>query len=115
MVYTYRDYNTIDGFWDRYHLEFQDIYDRFAIGSITVVDDMQVDYGFTDRRVLDIGTGTGKSAFRIAQYAQSVVSIEPFVAMRSYAIEKQRQLGVNSVQINVSKFSWSSRIFHRSV
>ena len=99
MVYVYRGYQTIEGFWDRYHLEYQDIYDRFAIWSIAEVDDLQVNYGFTGKRVLDIGTGTGISAFRIAQYADSVVSIEPFIAMRSYAIEKQRQLGVDNVQI----------------
>lgn len=97
MVYTYKGYETIDGFWDRYHLEYQDIYDRFAIGSITAVDDLQVNYGFTGKRVLDIGTGTGKSAFRIAEYADSVVSIEPFVTMRSYAIEMQKQLGINNI------------------
>ena len=99
MVYVYRGYQTIEGFWDRYHLEYQDIYDHFAIGSIAEVDDLQVNYGFTGKRVLDIGTGTGISAFRIAQYADSIVSIEPFIAMRSYAIEKQRQLGVDNVQI----------------
>jgi len=99
VVYSYRDCKTIDGFWDRYHLEFQDVYDRFAIGSVTMVDDMQVNYGFTGKRVLDMGTGTGKSAFRIAEYADSVVSIEPFIPMRSYAIEKQKQLGIKNVQI----------------
>ena len=99
MVYTYKGYETIDGFWDRYHLELQDVYDRFAIGSITVADDIQVNYGFSGKRVLDIGAGTGKAAFRIAEYADSVVSIEPFTAMRSYAIEKQKQLGIKNVQI----------------
>ena len=97
MVYTHRGYVTIDGFWDRYPFEYQDIYDRFAIGSIATVDDIQVHYGLTGKRVLDIGGGTGKSAFRIAEYADSVVSIDPFIAMRSYAIDKQRQLGVRNV------------------
>ena len=99
MVYTYRGYQTIDGFWDRYHFEFQDVYDRFALSSIAPVDDIQANYGFTGKRVLDIGGGTGKSAFRIAEYADSIVSIEPHIPMRSYAIEKQRRLGIKNVQI----------------
>lgn len=98
MVYTYRGYDTIDGFWNRYHLEFQDIYDRFSRWSIAAVDDIQVHHGFTGKRVLDIGGGTGISAFRIAEYARSVVSIEPFPAMRSYAIARQKELGVANVR-----------------
>ena len=47
---------------------------------------------------MDIGGGTGLSAFRIAQYAKSVVSIEPSIQMRSYAIAKQQELGVNTVE-----------------
>ena len=98
MVYSYRGYQTIENYWDRYHFEFQDIYDRFALSSVSAVDDMQVNYGFTGKRVLDIGGGTGKSAFHIAQYADSVVSIEPQIALLNYAIEKQKQLGVNNIQ-----------------
>ena len=98
MVYTHRGYKTIDSFWDKYPHEYQDVYDRFAIGSITTVDDIQVHYGLTGKRVLDIGGGTGRSAFRIAQYADFVVSIEPFIAMRSYATEKQKQRGARNVE-----------------
>jgi ubiquinone/menaquinone biosynthesis C-methylase UbiE len=98
MVYSYRGYQTIENYWDRYHLEFQDVYDRFALSSVSAVDDMQVNYGFSRKRVLDIGGGTGKSAFRIAQYANSVVSIEPYIAFLSFAIEKQKQMGINNVQ-----------------
>ena len=98
MVYSYRGYQTIENYWDRYHLESQDIYDRFALSSVSAVDDMQVNYDFTGKRVLDIGGGTGKSAFHIAKYADSVVSIEPDIAFLSFAIEKQKQLGVNNIQ-----------------
>lgn len=98
MVYTYRGYKTIDGFWDIYHFEFQDIYDRFSLHSISAVDYLQKTLDFTGKRVLDIGGGTGLSAFRIAQYAKSVVSIEPSIPMRSHAIAKQHKLGVNNVE-----------------
>ena len=98
MVYFYRGCKTIDGFWDRHHLEFQDVYDRFSLHSISAVDEIQKTFGFTGKRVLDIGGGTGLSAFRIAEYADSVVSIEPFIAMRNYAIERQKQLGMSNVQ-----------------
>jgi SAM-dependent methyltransferase len=98
MVYTYRGHKTIENFWDKYHLEFQDIYDRFSLHSISAIDYLQKTLGFTDKRVIDIGGGTGLSAFRIAQYAKFVVSIEPFDAMRDYAIAKQKKLGVKNVK-----------------
>ena len=98
MVYLYRGYPTVEAFWDKYHLEYQDIYDRFSLHSISAIDDLQNTLGFEGKRVLDIGGGTGLSAFRIAQYAESVVSIEPSIPMRSYAIAKQQKLGVNNVE-----------------
>lgn len=99
MVYSYRGYQTIKNYWDRYHLvPFLDVYDRFALSSVSAVDDMQVNYGFSGRRVLDIGGGTGKSAFRIAQYANFVVSIEPLTTFLKFAIKKQKQTGISNVQ-----------------
>ena len=98
MVYSYRGYLTVEGFWDKYHLEYQDIYDRFSLSSISTIDDLQKTMGFTGKRVLDIGGGTGLSAFRIAQYADYVVSVEPFDTMRNYAVAKQKRLGVNNVE-----------------
>jgi len=98
MVYKYRDYDTIEGFWDKYHFEYQDIYDRFALTSVEVVDDIQEKYGFTDKNVLDIGSGTGKSTFRIAQYANNVTGIEPSLIMREYAEEKNKELKLRNVK-----------------
>jgi ubiquinone/menaquinone biosynthesis C-methylase UbiE len=98
LGYSYRGYQTIKNYWDRYDLEFHDIYDRFALSSVSAVDDILVNYGFTGKRVLDIGAGTGKSTFRIAQYADSVVNIDPHDTFLSYAIEKQKQLGYNNIQ-----------------
>lgn len=98
MVYSYRGYPTVDNFWDRYHLEYPDIYDRFSLHSISAVDDIQQSLGFTGSIVLDIGSGTGLSAFRIAEYADLVVGIEPFISMRNYAIEKQKRLCINNVK-----------------
>ena len=99
MVYTHRGHTTIDGFWGRYHLEFQDVYDRFSLWSISAIDYLQEHYGFTGKRVLDIGTGTGLTAFRIAQDASSVVSIDPYPAMRDFTIRKQEKLGIKNVRV----------------
>jgi ubiquinone/menaquinone biosynthesis C-methylase UbiE len=99
MVYSYRGHKTVDNYWDRYHLvPFLDVYDRFALSSVSAVDDIQANCGFSGKRVLDIGGGTGKSAFRIAKYANSVVSIEPLTTFLSFAIRKQKQMGITNVQ-----------------
>jgi ubiquinone/menaquinone biosynthesis C-methylase UbiE len=97
-IHTYRGYPTVDKFWDRYQLEYQEIYDRFSLHSISTVDDLQRTLGFTGKRVLDIGGGTGLSAFRIAQHANFVISIEPSDVMRNYAVAKQKRLGVKNIQ-----------------
>jgi len=98
MVYLYKGHPTVEGFWDKYHLEFPDIYDRFALTTINVIDHIQQKFGFTDKNVLDIGSGTGKSTFRIAQYANNVTGIEPAIAMRNYAENKKRKSKIGNVE-----------------
>ena len=98
MVYLYKGHLTVEGFWDKYYLEFADVYDRFALTSVEVIDHIQQVFSFTDKNVLDIGSGTGKSTFRIAQYADNVTGIEPAIAMRSYAEERKTELKNQNVK-----------------
>ncbi|MFC2015197.1 class I SAM-dependent methyltransferase [Chloroflexota bacterium] len=82
-------------------MEYQEIYDRFSLHTLSAVDELQNTFGFNGLKILDIGGGTGISAFRIARYADSVISIEPFDAMRNFAITKQKRLGIDNVEFLV--------------
>jgi SAM-dependent methyltransferase len=93
----YRGYETIEQDWDRFYIEYPHIYDRFAISSIHAVHELHATFKFTGMRVLDIGSGTGKSTFEIAKYANYVVGVEPWFEMRAFAINQQERLGIRNV------------------
>lgn len=94
----YRGWATVDGDWDRFYKEFPGVYDRFAISTPLVVDEMRRVTDFAGARVLSLASGTGKDVFEIATEAAHVVGLEPWVEMRSFAIAKQQRLGVRNVE-----------------
>ena len=52
---------------------------------------------FRDRRVLDVGAGTGRLTFTVADVARSVHAAEPVGALRAYLREKAARLGFRNV------------------
>lgn len=93
----YRGYETIAEDWDRFYREYPHLYDRFALSSVHAVQELQAMVGFTGTRVLDVGSGTGKSTFELAKYADYVVGVEPWAEMRTFALHKQARLGIRNV------------------
>jgi SAM-dependent methyltransferase len=54
---------------------------------------------FTDKTVLDIGSGTGRLAFTAAPLAKYVYASEPVDRLREYMKEKQQSLGIKNVYV----------------
>lgn len=54
---------------------------------------------FTDKIVLDIGSGTGRLAFAAAQKAKKVYAIEPIDCLREFMRDKIRSLGINNMVV----------------
>ena len=54
---------------------------------------------FTDKTVLDIGSGTGRLAFAAATIARTVYACEPVDRLREYMREKQKRLEIDNVYI----------------
>ena len=88
---------TIDGDWDRFYLEFPDVYDRFAVSGPPTVTAVHELFEFAGKVLVDAGSGTGKSTFELARYARFVVGLEPWDPMRQFAARKLRSLGLRNV------------------
>jgi SAM-dependent methyltransferase len=52
---------------------------------------------FTDKVVLDIGSGTGRLAFTVAPFAQAVFAVEPVANLRRFLWHKRTRLGLDNV------------------
>lgn len=52
---------------------------------------------FTDKVVLDIGSGTGRLAFTVAPQARAVYAVEPVANLRRYLVQKRASLGLDNV------------------
>jgi len=54
---------------------------------------------FSDKTVMDIGSGTGRLAFAAATVARHVYACEPVDRLREYMREKQKRLNVNNLYV----------------
>ncbi|MCH7699948.1 MAG: class I SAM-dependent methyltransferase, partial [Chloroflexi bacterium] len=88
---------TIDQDWERFYTEFPDIYDRFAVTSPVVATKIDKLFGVRDKIVVDVGSGTGRSTFALAEKARLVIGVDPWPAMRQFAVAKARQTRVRNV------------------
>ena len=52
---------------------------------------------FTDKTVIDIGSGTGSQVFRVAALAKTVFAVEPVGNLRAYIKNKAKKLGFDNV------------------
>jgi ubiquinone/menaquinone biosynthesis C-methylase UbiE len=91
---------TIDNRWDILYREYPEAYDAFASiphepNTLRWLTDT---VPLTGKTVVDVGAGTGKSTFQLAQAAQTVIGVEPEEAMRQVAITNAERLAVANVQ-----------------
>jgi SAM-dependent methyltransferase len=54
---------------------------------------------FKDKKVLDLGSGTGRLAFAAAPYAKEVYACEPCERLRVYIKEKQKTLNIKNMYV----------------
>lgn len=73
-----------------------EIYDRLTF--LTWDDRSLLDMAdFTDKVVLDIGSGTGRLAFTVAPLARAVYAVEPVANLRRFLWAKRARLGLENV------------------
>jgi ubiquinone/menaquinone biosynthesis C-methylase UbiE len=91
---------TIENQWNIFYRDYPEIYDRFGkvMKQPTAVQEINRHFPLAGLNILDVGSGTGLSTFELAQYAQSVVGIEPEAAMRTIAEQEASRLGITNVR-----------------
>jgi ubiquinone/menaquinone biosynthesis C-methylase UbiE len=55
---------------------------------------------FSDKIILDIGSGTGRLAFAAANTAKYIYAIEPVDRLREYLRDKKNKLGIKNIRIS---------------
>lgn len=90
---------TIDNRWDILYRDYPEIYDAFAAFPYDPrwVDVVNRDFPLAGKSVVDVGSGTGKSSFSLAEYAAHVLGVEPEAAMRDVAERAAAQRQVDNV------------------
>jgi len=88
---------TLEGDWDRFYLEYPDVYDRFALTSASSVAAMGEMFDLDGKCIVDVGSGTGRSTFELAKHARFVVGLEPWDPMREFSVRKARSMGIQNV------------------
>jgi ubiquinone/menaquinone biosynthesis C-methylase UbiE len=91
---------TIEGRWDILYRDYPDVYEAFS--SFPYEPDamsvLMAKFPIGDATVLDIGSGTGKSSFALAEHAREVIGVEPGAAMRAVAERSAAALGVRNIR-----------------
>ncbi len=91
---------SIENRWDRLYAEFPDVYDAFASFPYTPrpVDIVLGRFPIAGADVIDLGSGSGRSALPLAEHARSVVGVEAEPAMLAVAERSAAERGITNVR-----------------
>lgn len=100
---------SIENQWDILYRDYPEVYDKFASFkySPNFIDFVNKKFNIKGKIVADIGSGSGKSTFQLAKYAEHVIGIEPEDAMRNLAIKNSKKKKIKNVEF---KKGWAQRI-----
>jgi SAM-dependent methyltransferase len=94
---THRGHPYLPDFWD-YYTRLPDVYDRFALSTDGGVHELHSRLDLTGKTVLDVASGTGRSAFAIARRAAAVTGVDPDRVMRAFSLRRLEASQVRNVQ-----------------
>ncbi len=94
---------SLEGRWDILYRDYPEIYEEW--GQIPMVPDfvdvMVAHFPLAGKVVVDVGSGTGLSTFKLAKHADFVIGIEIEEAMLSVATERAKECGVENVRFDL--------------
>ena len=84
---------SLEGRWDILYRDFPEVYEEWGkIPKVPELLDVIVNrFPLKGKVVVDVGSGTGDSSFKLAKHADSVIGIEIEEAMLSVAAERARE------------------------
>jgi len=91
---------TIENDWDALFRDYPEIYDEFANVETkpTIVEVINKYFPLKGKVVLDVGCGTGGPTFKLAEYAGSVIGVEPERSMREVAAKHVDERAIANVE-----------------
>jgi ubiquinone/menaquinone biosynthesis C-methylase UbiE len=98
---------SLEGRWDILYRDYPEVYEEF--GRIQKVPDL-IDviaerFPLGGKTVVDVGSGTGISTFKLARYAAQVIGIELEPSMIAVAQESAREQGLENVRLELGDAS----------
>lgn len=90
---------TIENRWDILYRDYPEIYDKFASFPYKpdALDHLKQHFDLKGQRILDIGSGSGKSSFQLASIASHVTGVEPETSMLNIARKVLVERALNNV------------------
>jgi len=74
-----------------------DLYHRFALSTVGLMHKLHTLIDFTGLEVIDIGAGTGRSAFGAAQRARRVFAVDAYASVVSFGKKLLQQSGTTNI------------------
>ena len=95
-----KEIETIENDWDALFRDYPEIYDEFASVEMRppIVASINAHFPLQGKVVLDVGCGTGRPTLKIAEYASSVIGVEPERSMRDVAVGRARERAITNVE-----------------
>ncbi len=75
-----------------------DLYHKFALSSLGLVDELNSLMDLTGLEMIDIGAGTGRITLGVAKKAKKVLALDPFIATMFYGRRVIHQAGLDNVR-----------------
>ena len=95
--------NSLEGRWDILYRDYPEVYDEW-VKIPKVPDDIEIilaRFPLEGKIVVDLGSGTGNSTFKLARYASFVIGIEIEPSMLAVAKENASLHGVTNVRFDL--------------
>jgi SAM-dependent methyltransferase len=91
---------TIEHRWDILYRDYPEVYDAFASYPYRPrpVDVVNEQFHLSGKRVVDVGSGSGRSTLAVAEYADHVIGVEPEDGMLALARNAAAQSDASNVE-----------------